>query len=156
MVRMTDKWTEGSIGRQLALTSKAARAFHAARLAEAGCTFGVWTVLASLNAHGPMIQRALAELMAIESPTLTRYLAQMETDGLIVRQRSTDDRRAATVALTDTGRARYRALESIALDGHRQLLRGFTDTEAEQLADMLTRIQHNVTTTAPTDTDKNP
>jgi MarR family transcriptional regulator for hemolysin len=141
-----NEWSEASIGRQLHLTSKAARAFHAQRLAVAGVTFGVWTILASLRAGGPMIQRELAERVSIESPTLTRYLAGMETDGLIRRRRSAADRRAATVELTPAGQAAYRKLAAIAVEGHAQLMRGFTDEEVAQLSDMLRRVQRNTET----------
>jgi MarR family transcriptional regulator for hemolysin len=137
-------WSEASIGRQLHLTSKAARTFHTQRLAAAGATFGVWTILAALRSGGPMIQRELAKRLSIEGPTLTRYLGRMESDGLVRRQRSVLDRRAATVELTDAGTAAYRRLEGIATEGHRRLLRGFDEKEIAALQDMLRRIQRNV------------
>lgn len=137
-------WIEDSVGRQLYVTSKAARAFHAGRLASAGATFGVWTVLATLHARGPLIQRDLAARVHLESPTLTRYLVRMEADGLISRERSATDRRAATVALTDAGRARYRELLKIAIEGHARLLRGFSEDETAALLDMLARIRRNI------------
>lgn len=139
----TGSWSEASIGRHLFLASKAARAFHEQRLAGAGATFGVWTILAALRAGGPMIQRELAARLGIEGPTLTRYLARMEADGLVGRQRSDADRRAATVQLTAAGDAAYRRLEAIAVDGHRLLVRGFTADEVATLGDMLLRIQQN-------------
>jgi MarR family transcriptional regulator for hemolysin len=138
-----DEWSEASIGRHLHLTAKAARAFHARRLAEAGSSYGIWTVLASLRSGGPMIQRELAERMSIEGPTLARYLNAMESDGLIRRRRSETDRRAATVELTREGTATFRRLEKVALEGHAQLLRGFTADEVAALGDMLTRIERN-------------
>jgi MarR family transcriptional regulator for hemolysin len=93
-----------------------------------------------------MIQRELAARLSIESPTLTRYLTAMEADGLIRRQPSATDRRAATVELTQAGRARYRKLAAIAVEGHAQLTRGFTDEEIVQLRDMLRRVQRNTGT----------
>ena len=138
-----DAWSEASIGRHLFLAAKAARTFHTHRLAAAGATFGVWTILAALRSGGPMIQRVLAGRLAIEGPTLTRYLAQMEADGLVRRQRSDADRRAATVELTPAGEAAYRRLEAVAVDGHRRLMSGFTAEETATLRDMLLRIQDN-------------
>lgn len=139
-----ENWIEISVGRQLHLTSKAARAFLTGRLAEVGATFGVWSILANLHTYGPMIQRELAARLSIEGPTLTRYLTQMDADGLVSRARNAEDRRAATVAITEAGQARYRKLEAVAVQGHAQLLDGFTDAEAAQLRDMLTRIERNV------------
>lgn len=138
-----DRWFEDSIARQLALAAKSARAFGASRIADAGSTFGVWTILATLETAGPLIQRELAERLSIESPTLTRHLVRMEDRGLIERRRSDSDRRAATVELTAAGHSLYQQLSSVALDGNSQLLRGFTQDEISTLLDMLIRIQAN-------------
>ncbi len=143
-MQTSENWIEISVGRQLHLTSKAARAFLTSRLAEAGATFGVWSILANLHTYGPMIQRELAARLSIEGPTLTRYLTQMEADGLVSRERNADDRRAATVALTEAGQARYRKLEAVAVRGHAQLMTGFTEAEVAQFRDMLTRIARNI------------
>ena len=139
-----NEWSEDSIGRQLFLTSKQARAYHAKRLAEAGASFGQWTILATLRSGEPFIQRALAERLSIEGPTLSRYLVQMEAAGLIRRQPSDTDRRAATIELTEAGRRRYQELAEVAVAGHKQLMTGFTDAEVDALRDMLKRIQQNV------------
>ncbi|GAB3413059.1 MarR family winged helix-turn-helix transcriptional regulator [Flindersiella endophytica] len=139
-----NEWSEDSIGRQLFLASKQARAYHAKRLAEAGASFGQWTILATLRSGEPLIQRALAERLGIEGPTLSRYLVQMEAAGLIRRRPSDTDRRAATIELTDAGRRRYQELAEVAVAGHKQLMTGFTDAEVDALRDMLQRIQKNV------------
>ena len=143
----SNDWIEDSVGRQLYVTSKSARAFHSGRLAAAGATFGVWTILATLHAAGPLIQRELATRVHLESPTLTRYLVQMEADGLVRRPRSETDRRATTVELTEAGRARYRGLLKISVEGHAQLLHGFSEQETASLLDMLARIRRNIGTT---------
>lgn len=137
-------WIEASIGRQLHLTAKVARDFHARRLQEAGVTFGVWTVLAHLSAGGPMIQRELASRLGIEGPTLTRYLVQMEAGGLITRERTAGDRRAATVSLTDRGERRYAELEQVSRRSHAQALAGLSAAEIEALRTALDRIRRNV------------
>ena len=143
----SDNWIEDSVGRQLYVTSKAARAFHSGRLAAAGATFGVWTILGTLHAAGPLIQRELASRVHLESPTLTRYLVQMEADGLVRRPRSETDRRATTVELTDAGRARYRGLLKIAVEGHARLMAGFSEQETATFLDMLARIRRNISAT---------
>lgn len=125
------------------LASKAAAAFFARRLADAGSTFGIWKILASLRTGAPLIQRELADRLSIEGPTLTRYLVQMEADVLIRRRRSASDRRAATVELTKAGHAAYRRLEAIAMTGYAELMRGFSPEEVDTLRDMLLRIQRN-------------
>lgn len=138
------QWDDENVGRLLGHTAKAARAFHSERVAEVGATFGMWTILATLHATGPLIQRELAERLRIEGPTLTRHLVRMETGGLIRRQQSASDRRAALVALTGAGNRLYERLAEIARGSNAQLLQGFSPDEVGRLRDMLTRIQENI------------
>lgn len=143
------EWYRSSVGRHLSVAAKSVRAVLAHRLAEAGSTFGTWTVLAALQASGPLIQRELAERLFIEGPTLTRQLTRMESDGLVVRTRSETDRRAATVELTDRGRRLFRRLATVVIEGNAQLLDGFSAAEIETLRGMLDRIQRNATAGRP-------
>jgi MarR family transcriptional regulator for hemolysin len=138
------EWNEDNVGRQLNLTAKAARAYHSQRIAEVGATYGVWTILATLQSTGPLIQRELAERLQIEGPTLTRHLVRMESGGLIQRQQSASDRRAAMVELTEIGAQMYQRLATISSSSNEQLLHGFTTDEINVLRGMLMRIQDNL------------
>lgn len=61
----------------------------------------------------------LGERLGWEQSRLSHQLSRMRTRGLLTRLRADDDRRAATVELTDAGRA---ALEAAA-PGHAELVR---------------------------------
>ena len=95
---------EHALGRQLNFAAKSVRSYLEQRLAAAGASFAVWTALFALKTKGPLIQRELAGLLNVEGPTLTRHLARMEAEGLIDRHRTSTDRRAALVRLTDAAR----------------------------------------------------
>jgi MarR family transcriptional regulator for hemolysin len=144
------RWSPDGVGRHLTLAAKAARAFLEQLLNEAGASYGVWSVLAALTTSGPLIQRELAEHLSIEGPTLTRHLAQMERRGLVTRQRSNTDRRAATVALTEAGEQMWQRLTNVATDCHRQMIGDFTAEEIDALRGMLVRIQQNAQKAAAT------
>src|SRR5690349_11734412 len=62
---------EEPLGRLINLTAKAMRSHYDMQMAEAGSTFSTWTVLATLETRGPMIQRQLAAHLSVEGPTLT-------------------------------------------------------------------------------------
>jgi MarR family transcriptional regulator for hemolysin len=115
------------------------------RLGHAGASFGNWTVLATLESRGPMIQRALAAALGIEGPTLTRHLDRLEELGLIRRNRTGADRRYAVAELTAAGQTLCHELEAIARSANEQLLAGFTEEELAQLKDMLQRLTANAT-----------
>ena len=138
-----------ALGRQLGVAAKAVRSYLEQRLAAAGSSFAVWTVLFALTAKGPLIQRELAELLNVEGPTLTRHLARMESEGLIERHRTSTDRRAAVVRLTEAGEAAYARLCGIVTTGGDAVLKGFSPREIEEFTGYLTRLIRNVEAAAP-------
>lgn len=140
---VTPPETEEPLGRLINLTAKAMRSHFDVQMAEAGSTFATWTVLATLEMRGPMIQRQLAAHLSVEGPTLTRSLAAMESQGLVERNRSGDDRRATTVRTTDAGRALFVRLRAIMGQANRTLLDGVTPEETAVLRSALSRIRGN-------------
>jgi MarR family transcriptional regulator, transcriptional regulator for hemolysin len=142
-------WVAGSVGPHLRIAAKSARMLLERRLSHAGASFGNWTVLATLESRGPMIQRDLAAALGIEGPTLTRHLDRLEELGLIRRNRAGADRRYARAELTPAGQALSHELEAIARTANEQLLAGFTEVEIAQLKDMLQRLTANATSAGP-------
>jgi MarR family transcriptional regulator, transcriptional regulator for hemolysin len=136
-------WVAGSVGPHLRIAAKSARMLLERRLAQAGASFGTWTVLAMLDSAGPLIQRALADSLGIEAPTLTRHLDRLEELGLIGRNREGADRRYALVELTAAGQALCHELDAIARAANDQLLDGFSDEETAHLKIMLKRLIAN-------------
>src|ERR1019366_7668829 len=86
-------WVADSVGPRLRMAAKSARMLLERHLSHAGASFGNWTVLATLEGGGPMIQRALAASLGIEGPTLTRHLDRLEELGLVRRNRTGAHRR---------------------------------------------------------------
>jgi MarR family transcriptional regulator, transcriptional regulator for hemolysin len=136
-------WVAGSVGPRLRMAAKSARMLLERHLSRAGASFGNWTVLATLEGGGPMVQRALAASLGIEGPTLTRHLDRLEELGLIRRDRTGADRRYTRVELTAAGQALGHELDTIARTANDQLLTGFTDDEITQLQSMLQRLITN-------------
>jgi MarR family transcriptional regulator for hemolysin len=138
------EWLRRSIAPKLRLAAKDSRTFFEEELGRSGASFATWTMLATLKLEGPMIQRALAQYLSIEGPTLSRHLETMERRGLVVRTRNGTDRRAATVTLTPDGERMYETVEAIALKSQQQMLQGLSDDDITQLGELLDRILHNV------------
>jgi MarR family transcriptional regulator, transcriptional regulator for hemolysin len=138
-----------TLGRRLNFAAKSARSYLEQHLSDAGSSFAVWTALFALKAQGPLIQRELAEVLGVEGPTLTRHLARMEAEGLIERRRTSADRRAAIVHLTDAGEAMHERLSAIVSASGDIVLKGFTPEEIEQFVGYLTRGIENVDRASP-------
>lgn len=60
-------------------------------------------VLIQIAKHGALRPTALAAALNIDLSTVSRQLAKLETDGLVIRAEDPEDRRAHVVHLTDAG-----------------------------------------------------
>ncbi|WP_305822531.1 MarR family winged helix-turn-helix transcriptional regulator [Massilia brevitalea] len=95
------------------------------RLKDLGVGQSGWMTIAMIaKAKEPLSQRALADLLGIEGPSVVSMLDRLERDGLVRREPSPLDRRVKLAHLTDDGRALYAkvrkeadAFRSAMLDG---------------------------------------
>jgi MarR family transcriptional regulator for hemolysin len=129
------------------LISLAARGF--ARLSEArlkplGFGVGQLPVLVALRDGQASTQRDLARFAKTGQPPMAQMLARMERDGLIQRAPHPADGRSSRVTLTKVAQARMPDAVAVLLRGNQEALSGFTDGEAEQLVDLLTRLIANL------------
>ena len=113
-------------------------------LAPLGLTHPRWTALwkhSRLGGH--LSQKALAEALEIELPSLMRTLGQLEEHGLVERHCCSQDKRARIVTLTPAGKALLYKIEDRIMDIRRDLLAGISQRELEQFEDIVHRICAN-------------
>ncbi len=60
--------------------------------------------LATIERRGPLTLGELAELEAVQPPTITAAVDRLENDGLVQRRRDPNDRRVTHVQITAAGR----------------------------------------------------
>jgi MarR family transcriptional regulator for hemolysin len=129
------------------LVSQAARGFtrlSEARLKPLGFGVGHLPVLVALRDGQASTQRDLARFARIEQPPMAQMLARMERDGLIARTPDPTDGRSSRVTLTEAAQARLPDAVATLLRGNHEVLAGFTDADAAQLTDLLTRLIANL------------
>jgi DNA-binding MarR family transcriptional regulator len=73
--------------------------------AQTGLTPSQLSALTAVERHGPVMLGALAEHERVAPPTITRVVAKLEEQDLVLRQRDPDDRRITRVVITTEGRA---------------------------------------------------
>lgn len=103
----------------LAVTNRAVLAVYRPLLEPLGLTHSqylvmlvLWEHLKSPDSAPPLSVKQIANMLQMDSATLSPMLKRLETLGLITRSRSTADERATDVELTDTGTAlRARAVD---------------------------------------------
>jgi MarR family transcriptional regulator for hemolysin len=78
------------------------------RLKHLGIGQSGWMTIAMVaKADQPMSQRALADLVGVEGPSMVAMLDRLERDGFVTRAPSSLDRRVKLVHLTQAGRTVY-------------------------------------------------
>jgi DNA-binding MarR family transcriptional regulator len=98
------------------------------------------TMLFKLAAkNDPLRVTDLAEILGVDTPTVTRKVQQLEREGMVVRQTDPDDRRASRIGLTPAGRRtieRVRRARRVWLE---QLLCDWNDDDLSVVADLLSQ-----------------
>jgi DNA-binding MarR family transcriptional regulator len=117
--------------RYLTMTSRLQTAMNRQLQQDCELSLSDYDVLVALSERGPQRINELGEVLGWEQSRLSHQLRRMRGRGLVERHGSGDDRRGATVELTDAGRA---ALDTAA-PGHVELVRSlvFDGLSAAQL-----------------------
>jgi MarR family transcriptional regulator, transcriptional regulator for hemolysin len=128
------------IGRRLAIALKRLQTSLDGQLAAVGCSFTTYLVLRFIDQAPGESQRALAERLNIEGPTLTHHLDRLSADGLVERVRSTEDRRVWSAVLTPEGQSLLGAAVAVADNNDRHLRSLFSPQELNTLETCLQRL----------------
>jgi len=99
-----------------------------------------------LLAEGPLRLSDIAGRLALDLSTVSRKVAQLERQGLVVRAEDPRDRRASTMALSETGRDAHSRL----MQGRREMLgeifADWPEDDRRELARLLGRLADAFTT----------
>ncbi|MBI1422390.1 MAG: MarR family transcriptional regulator [Gammaproteobacteria bacterium] len=130
------------LGMTIGEVSRSWRAKLDERLRPLGLSQSRWMVLLHLSKRGDgVVQKALAEWLGIEGPTLVRILDRMTEDGWIERRESPTDRRAKTVHLTEQSRAIIQQINKVALKLRSELLTDIPPEDIEVCMRVLQQIK---------------
>jgi len=102
-----------------------------------------YTSLALVSANPGLSQAQLAALMDMERPNLVAIIDELQQRGLLVRERSTTDKRAYALHLTDAGQTLKDAATDAVQEHERGLTKGLPDASRNDLQTALDRIRAN-------------
>lgn len=138
-----------AVGYLITNASKQTLALLADCLAPAGVSPAQWQVFVVLWEKDGIVQRDLAEHMAIEQATLTRTLDRMERDGFVERKRDENDRRRIRVFVTEMGFGLINTLVPKAMKVQETITKGFSDEELDLFRSFLRRLIGNTNADHP-------
>lgn len=104
-------WYEDSIGFRLARAARAHRTVLAAAMREIGIHPGQEALLQALASKNGRTMGALADMIGVRPPTMTKMVTRLAAEGLVTRSGDEGDGRRARVHLTEEGAARVRELK---------------------------------------------
>jgi DNA-binding MarR family transcriptional regulator len=102
------------------------------------------TVLKMLEGLGDLSLSELSERIRAQNSTVTGIIDRMERESLVVRTRSTEDRRVVKIKLTDKGSKIARAIAVEPMEIFRGALDGLSAGETRDLLKILTKIARRV------------
>ena len=102
------------------------------------------TVLKMLEGMGDISLSELSERIRAQNSTVTGIIDRMEREGLVVRTRSTEDRRVVKIKLTEKGSKIARAIAVEPMEIFRGALESLSPVETKDLLKILTKIARRV------------
>lgn len=103
-----------------------------------------WQILWHLSKHEGTHQAGLAEVLDVAPISLARQLDRLQDEGLIERRPDASDRRCYRLFLTAQAVPMLELMRELGAQTRAVALAGFSDTEIEQLVEMLTRVRTNL------------
>jgi MarR family transcriptional regulator for hemolysin len=108
------------------------------RLKHLGIGQSGWMTIAMVaKSAEPLSQRALADLVGVEGPSMVSMLDRLERGGFLTRAPSAHDRRVKLVQLTEEGRKVYAEVKAVAESFRATLLAGLDPQALASAAELL-------------------
>lgn len=105
---------------------------------------GQWRFLRQLWREDGITQRELSDRVGMREPTTVVALKSLEKAGLIIRKKTSDDRRKTFIFLTANAKKLELVLAPMNAEIHEIATRGMTDLEVEQLQSLMRHVIGNL------------
>lgn len=109
-------------------------------LAIEGISASQFSAMKVLRIHGKLAQRDIAKYILKSGGNITILVDNLETMGLVVRDRDTKDRRVVYVSLTEKGASLFDELYPGHLERIRESMAGLTEEECHVLVSLLQKV----------------
>lgn len=131
---------------------RAVRCAAASSLRE-GTSAALYFVL-RLVAEGECRATRLAERLGVGAPVLSRQIAELEEQGLVIRSRDPNDARAQVIALTQLGTDKLRRMEGQRSAVFEKYLQDWSEDDAVKAAETLQQLTESLKKSAKAPKEK--
>ncbi|WAM37650.1 MarR family winged helix-turn-helix transcriptional regulator [Leuconostoc pseudomesenteroides] len=101
-------------------------------------------VLLALSEKQPCSQSDLSQHLCVDHSTVTTSLTRMEKSGLIVREKSSKDRRVTLVKLSKTGSEKAKSVQNIMIDIEKKMIISLSDQDKKLFFQITKIIEDNL------------
>jgi DNA-binding MarR family transcriptional regulator len=115
--------------------------FSSELVRSSGLTHAQFDIIATLGNTPGMSYKELGERTLITKGTLTGVIERLEQKGLVVRQRSCDDKRSFYVRLTACGEGLFQEVFPKVVAHSKQLFATFTEADFDQIDSALGKLK---------------
>jgi len=122
-------------------TNHARATGRARRITDTDWTFSALLIVEGLRVHDNVRITALADLIGVAAPTVTKLVRDMEARGLITRATDARDGRASIVALTSEGRRMAEAIIEARSQALQRVLADWREEDLERFLLLFQRLQ---------------
>lgn len=110
-----------------------------------------YLLLALLESRGDQTMSQLALAFDLDASTVTRQIAPLERRGFVERTRSTEDRRATIVSVTDAGRKERELVRRARIEYLEGRLEDWSREDVGRLAELIDRFNQTLATASGAD-----
>jgi DNA-binding MarR family transcriptional regulator len=146
-LKMEEPESDRNLGLLMYDVARLMRANFHRRVQPLGLTQAQWRTLFHLARNEGLNQGALAEILEIQPITLARLVDRLEAAGWAERRPDPADRRAFQLYVTAKARPVLEQIKELATETREEAMQGLSQTEREQLLDLLSALKGNLLAT---------
>jgi DNA-binding MarR family transcriptional regulator len=109
-----------------------------------GLTHAQFDIIATLGNTDGMSYKELGERTLITKGTLTGVIERLEQKGIVLRERSSNDKRSFRVRLSDAGETVFREVFPKVVAHGKQLFAAYSETEFDEMDGALTKLRERI------------
>ncbi len=100
-----------------------------------------WKVISFIGLGAAHTSRDIARFTHMDPAIISRTIRTLEDDGLVITERSKDDRRVVLLSLSEAGQKKFELTFPHMLDRHRSLLSSLSSDEQELIWKILDNLE---------------
>ncbi len=150
------KTNRGVTVSRLHSAARLCRTALASRLLSHGFYAGQDQIMLALAGEDGQTPGQLASRLGVRPPTITKTINRLQAQGFLDKKASDQDARQAHISLTELGRDTIKAIEKSVRKTEKQALKGLDKKEQKTLAKLLARVEANLSSGEPVETDDEP